>query len=362
MTVPDPPEFSVARLPPRTWFERRADAIARDAEQTASKRAAAEMAAATREPKAAGVTPTPLPARKPEPPLHEPTEIAPWEAQLLSVPSVGRSSSAPATAAARWPSHTPRRPEPDAGAGAPRAGAVAVSAKVQSWGWTGEWGIDTGEHAAARARRDRRRGTGQSGARPRRLWAPIGLLVAGACVVVGVTGLPRLSPAPAVPRHSVASVPAHQVDVSSLGIVAVPAPSPFAMRSVPHEYLKLYIKIGNEYGLNWTMLAAVGQIESHSGSSRLPGVNSGTNSAGAAGPAQFETPTWERFGVDADGRGQASPYDPVDAITAMAAYLKASGAPQNWNQALLTYNHSQQYANSVTSLATRFNATGTPPA
>jgi membrane-bound lytic murein transglycosylase B len=133
------------------------------------------------------------------------------------------------------------------------------------------------------------------------------------------------------------------------------------MQAIPHQYLKLYIKVGDEYGLEWTMLAAVGQIESHSGASKLPGVASGTNSAGAAGPAQFELPTWQRFGVNADGRGQMSPYDPADAITAMAAYLKASGAPQDWNAALLTYNHSQQYADAVKALARRLDATGDLP-
>jgi membrane-bound lytic murein transglycosylase B len=142
-------------------------------------------------------------------------------------------------------------------------------------------------------------------------------------------------------------------------MVVVPAPSSLAMRTIPRRYLKLYIKVGNEYGLNWTMLAAVGEVESHSGRSRLPGVSGGTNFAGAAGPAQFESETWQRYGVNVDGRGASSPYDPVDAVTAMAAYLKASGAPQNWNQALLTYNHSQQYANAVTTLAARYTATAT---
>ena len=61
--------------------------------------------------------------------------------------------------------------------------------------------------------------------------------------------------------------------------------------------------------------------------------------------------TWARYGVDADGRGTIDPYDPTDAITAMAAYLKASGAPQNWRQALYTYNHSIPYVNAVISLS-----------
>ena len=41
-------------------------------------------------------------------------------------------------------------------------------------------------------------------------------------------------------------------------------------------------------GLPWTILAAIGTIESDNGQSTLPGVHSGTNSAGAEGPMQFE--------------------------------------------------------------------------
>jgi membrane-bound lytic murein transglycosylase B len=116
-------------------------------------------------------------------------------------------------------------------------------------------------------------------------------------------------------------------------------------------YLHDYWKAAEEYGLDWTKLAAVGQIESDQGRSQTAGVTQGTNTAGAAGPAQFLGTTWARYGVDADGRGTIDPYDPTDAITAMAAYLKASGAPQNWRQALYTYNHSIPYVNAVISLS-----------
>jgi membrane-bound lytic murein transglycosylase B len=130
-----------------------------------------------------------------------------------------------------------------------------------------------------------------------------------------------------------------------------PHPSVFALHTIPTGYLHEYWKAAEEYGLDWTKLAAVGQIESDQGRSHTPGVNGGTNTAGAAGPAQFVKPTWARYGVDADGRGTINPYDPADAITAMAAYLKASGAPQNWRAALYTYNHSTAYVNDVISLS-----------
>ena len=79
---------------------------------------------------------------------------------------------------------------------------------------------------------------------------------------------------------------------------------------------------------------------------------------GAAGPAQFLASTWARYGVDADGQGTISPYDPADAITAMAAYLKASGAPEDWGAALFAYNHSTAYVADVLALSRRYVGPG----
>ena len=130
-----------------------------------------------------------------------------------------------------------------------------------------------------------------------------------------------------------------------------PHPSAFARRTIPAAYLHEYWRAAEEYGLNWAKLAAVGQIESDQGRSAAAGVSQGTNYAGAAGPAQFLGTTWARYGVDADGRGAINPYDPADAITAMAAYLKASGAPEHWRVALFAYNHSTGYVDAVLSLS-----------
>jgi hypothetical protein len=234
---------------------------------------------------------------------------------------------------------------------------VTVGAPGQPWGWMEGWGFDTGEHAAARARWERRHG-GRSHSRVRRAMVPVALLAVSAAVVIAVGGLPISPTAGAAGPAAAGSTHRHASHVASLGFVVVPAPSAYALQTIPRSYLKLYVRVGNEYGLEWPMLAAVGQIESRSGTSKLPGVSSGTNYAGAAGPAQFEPATWQRFGVDADGGGQMNPYDPVDAITSMAAYLKASGAPQDWNKALIAYNHSQPYADAVTKLGARFRTGG----
>ena len=48
------------------------------------------------------------------------------------------------------------------------------------------------------------------------------------------------------------------------------------------------------------------------------------------------------------------PYDAADAIPAMASYLRASGAPEDWRGALRTYNNSAVYASAVERLAARY--------
>lgn len=63
-----------------------------------------------------------------------------------------------------------------------------------------------------------------------------------------------------------------------------PHPSAYAKHTIPPGYLQEYWKVAREYGLDWTKLAAVGQIESDHGRSAAPGVRRGTNGAGAAGP------------------------------------------------------------------------------
>jgi hypothetical protein len=45
-------------------------------------------------------------------------------------------------------------------------------------------------------------------------------------------------------------------------------------------------------GLPWTVLAAIGTIESDNGQSDLPGVHNGANAAGVEGPMHFEPATF----------------------------------------------------------------------
>jgi hypothetical protein len=133
-----------------------------------------------------------------------------------------------------------------------------------------------------------------------------------------------------------------------------PPASPVARGDIPAGYLTLYRRAAPRCpGLSWTVLAGIGKVESDHGRTRLPGVRSGWNHAGAAGPMQFGIGVgragnaWATFGGDYDRDGRASVYDPGDAIPAAAEYLCAHGAPRRLDQALFAYNHSWPYVAAV---------------
>jgi hypothetical protein len=143
------------------------------------------------------------------------------------------------------------------------------------------------------------------------------------------------------------------------------APSAAARADIPASYLTLYRRASRRCpGLSWSVLAAVGRVESDHSRARLPGVRSGWNVAGAAGPMQFGIGTgragnaWARYGADFDGDGRRSVYDPGDAIPAAARYLCAAGAPHRLDQALYAYNHSWAYVAKVKAIAARYRARG----
>jgi hypothetical protein len=142
-------------------------------------------------------------------------------------------------------------------------------------------------------------------------------------------------------------------------------PSVAARADIPSGYLRLYRTAARRCpGLSWSVLAAVGKVESDHGRSRLPGVRSGWNQAGAAGPMQFGIGVgragnaWIRYGADFDHDGRRSVYDPGDAIPAAARYLCAHGAPRLLDQALYAYNHSWSYVATVKAIAIRYRARG----
>ena len=138
-------------------------------------------------------------------------------------------------------------------------------------------------------------------------------------------------------------------------------PSATARAEIPPAYLKLYVKAGQQYGVDPWILAAIGAIETSHGRSSARGVRSSVNAFGCcAGPMQFSVvgspSTWDRFGVDGDGDGRRSPYDPADAIPAAARYLVASGAPADYRAALFAYNHAGWYVAEVLAKADEYRA------
>lgn len=126
--------------------------------------------------------------------------------------------------------------------------------------------------------------------------------------------------------------------------------------AIPASMLTIYTAAAMTCpGLPWTVLAAIGTVESGNGTSLLPGVQSGQNAAGAEGPVQFEPTTFSRYAQPAPPGGEdpPSPYDPTDAVYAAARMLCADGAgdPALLAAAVYDYNHSESYVAQVLSVA-----------
>jgi cell wall-associated NlpC family hydrolase len=142
------------------------------------------------------------------------------------------------------------------------------------------------------------------------------------------------------------------------------AVSTAARNSIPANYLVFYKQAGSQYGVPWAVLAGIGEVESDHGRSTLPGVHSGSNAFGAAGPMQIGIggaagDTWGGVPVhqaslqvggvatDANGDGVASVYEPADAIAGAAKYLIGHGVQGNVSAAVFAYNHLTSYVQSV---------------
>jgi soluble lytic murein transglycosylase-like protein len=83
---------------------------------------------------------------------------------------------------------------------------------------------------------------------------------------------------------------------------------------VPDRYVDIVEQAGEECNLAPSVFAA--QIETESAWDP-----DAVSSTGAQGLAQFMPATWEEWGKDYDGNGDASPFDPADAIGTQADYL-----------------------------------------
>lgn len=146
-----------------------------------------------------------------------------------------------------------------------------------------------------------------------------------------------------------------------------------AKLDVPTEYIELYKKAEDNYGVPWTLLAAHHRIET-----RFSTMDPLLSPAGAEGHLQFMPCTfvgWSHpscgglgkgdipekdkispaiieqyggYGVDANNDGKADPYNLEDAIFSAANYLAASGAADGEiEKAVFNYNHSEKYVEDV---------------
>jgi hypothetical protein len=142
------------------------------------------------------------------------------------------------------------------------------------------------------------------------------------------------------------------VVVSKLPVTSVPVEA----GQVPSNYLQLYQDSAAEYcpGLSWTVLAAIGEIESGDGA------NDGPSSAGALGPMQFIPSTWAIWGIDGFGQtGTPDIMNPLDAVPSAARMLCDDGAADGasgLSAAIFDYNHATWYVSEVLQLATEYAA------
>ncbi|MGJ7907617.1 lytic murein transglycosylase [Actinopolyspora sp. H202] len=147
-------------------------------------------------------------------------------------------------------------------------------------------------------------------------------------------------------------------------------------------------------GLHWSVLAAIGRVESgHGNSGRVdasgttvtailgPRLNGGAGFAAvpdtdageldgdtvwdrAVGAMQFLPATWDRYGVDGNDDGIASPHNAHDAALAAGKYLCAAGGDlsreEELARAVFEYNHSERYVRDVLGWATAYRTGGHP--
>jgi uncharacterized membrane protein YgcG len=149
-------------------------------------------------------------------------------------------------------------------------------------------------------------------------------------------------------------------------------------------------------GIDWSLLAGIGRVESNHGRFGGATLNSdGTSTPPikgpplngvqfayiadsdggaydgdasydrAVGPMQFIPTTWRAYAIDADGKGAPDPFNINDASLAAAHYLCVAGGNlttlAGQRQAVLAYNHSDSYVAQVLSLAQAY-ASGIPVA
>jgi murein DD-endopeptidase MepM/ murein hydrolase activator NlpD len=134
------------------------------------------------------------------------------------------------------------------------------------------------------------------------------------------------------------------------GIAHPTVPVSSEVATIPADYLVLYEQTGARFGLDWQVLAGIGEVETNHGRNAN---GCAPNAAGARGPMQFLPAT---FAHAAKLAGLTKPdiCNPADAIPAAAAYLVSNGAPGDWTRALYRYDPASWYPPLVMSWAQRY--------
>ncbi|MEU7205416.1 NlpC/P60 family protein [Streptomyces sp. NPDC045470] len=127
---------------------------------------------------------------------------------------------------------------------------------------------------------------------------------------------------------------------------------------IPPQMLALYQRAAPTCpGLDWSVLAAIGKVETDHG--RHPTMRS---SAGAVGPMQFLPSTFQQYArpVPPGGKNPPTPWDPTDAVYAAARMLCANGAKARTSdglyRAVYSYNHADWYVRKVLAQAKAYAA------
>ena len=183
-------------------------------------------------------------------------------------------------------------------------------------------------------------------------WRPSFTFSRGRAAVVVAIGLAALL------VTSVALIPMAMVGGASLFLSAgVGCPSPAASasqpaatttasNSIPADYLALFKQTGQRYGVPWVILAGIGKVESNDGQSNLPGVHSGQNGFGAAGPMQIGI-----GGASTDTWGGAPVHPASEVVSGVATDANGDGIASvyetNVSGAIFAYNHLSSYVQQV---------------
>ena len=153
----------------------------------------------------------------------------------------------------------------------------------------------------------------------------------------------------------------------SVGILGGSTASPTAQQETPELPGPLSI------GADTCRAALVGAGRHRQGrdqprSAQAPGVTSGANFAGAAGPMQIGIGgkagnTFGAYAVDGDGDGISNVYNPADAIFTAASYLCRNGGGKggDLSRAVFAYNHATWYVTKVLTIASTYEAATPTP-